>query len=225
MTLKAASSEIFLDWLPYLWAFGGRWFAPDGEPLFETPEGREALEFYCSLRRFVPQSTAQDGNESVAEALRERRVAFAVSWGGQGGEIYHRDTVVPSLLTTLSLTRPWNVAWSFAVLAKSPRPLDAVDLLSYLSSPKVDRLVGRYAGSSSRKSVYADPEERKRCPWYPAQEELLRRAVPLPAVPLLAHSWVRCTSASIDAFTERNTSPAALITAADACRRVLRNGS
>ena len=181
IALKADPSEIFLDWLPYLWAFGGDLLSDDGEPAFASTEGVESLEFYRALREFAPPDTDRYGNEQIAEALRDGTVAMATSWGGQAGFIYAADGGFRTDLAVATFEKPWNVVWSFGVLAASPDVPAAFEFLRYLSSPAIDAKVGRYAGSPVRSTTYA--AERDTVPWYRAQEQMLDRAVRLPRHP------------------------------------------
>ncbi len=204
IALKADPSEIFLDWLPYLWAFGGDLLSPDGRPVFASPAGVESLEFYRALREVAPADTDRYGNEQVAEALRDGRVAMATSWGGQAGFIYTADGGFRTDLTAATFEKPWNVVWSFGVLAASPDVPAAFEFLRYLSGAEVDAKVGRYAGSPVRSSTYA--ADRQSVPWYPVQEDMLDRASRLPRhprmnaiLPAVTEKLVACFSGDLPA--------------------------
>lgn len=184
MILKKAPSEIFLDWLPYLRSFGGEFLLDDGTPGFAGVEGRRAAAYYRELARESNPAIAPYGNEEVAQAIREHSVEFAVSWGGQAGLIVD-DRSRPTL-SYATLTHPWNVTWSFGILKNSTDPLAAEEVLAVLSDSHSDRVIGQYAGSPSRASSYADPRLRETCPWFSAQEDLIRTAKPLPSRPDLA---------------------------------------
>lgn len=169
IALKADPSEILLDWLPYLWDEGGDLMDESGRPAFAGAAGIAALERYCSLRSVAPEQIDSYGNEEIAAALRGNKVAMATSWGGQAGFIYSSDG---SGLSATTFDQPWNVVWSFGVLRQAPDTAAAFELLHYLSSPEVDRMVGRYAGSPVRSSTY---RRDATVPWYPAQEAMLDR--------------------------------------------------
>ncbi|MBU0927320.1 MAG: extracellular solute-binding protein [Spirochaetes bacterium] len=177
--LKAHPSEIFLDWLPYALDEGVEPFDGDGLPTFNVPEGVGALSRYVGMRALSLGGCELAGNEEILEALRSRKALMAVSWGGQAGRIAHGDRG----FGYLGLTRPWNVTWSFGLLARSSAADDAFRFLAYLTGAPVDRAVGRYAGSPTRASSYADEESRALCPWYGAQESLVGRAYALPSFP------------------------------------------
>lgn len=179
LVLKKAPSEIFLDWLPYFRSFGGEFICEDGSPGFHGTAGQQAAKYYRELSERVDPEMAPFGNEEIAVALRSGAVDFGVSWGGQAGEIV--DPESRKTLSYATLTHPWNVTWSFAVLRKSERSAAAEEVLALLSDSHADKVVGRYAGSPSRRSSYRDTDLRKECPWFPAQEDLLDTARPLPS--------------------------------------------
>lgn len=219
IVLKAAPSEIFLDWLPYLRAFGADFVDGDGAPLFLSPEAEEALRYYVGLRRHLSADHAPYGNEEVATALRTATTAFGVSWGGQAGVIVPPSGEIREGLSYATLTHPWNVTWSFGVLAHTREPEAARELLGWLSHPEQDRAVARFAGSPVRAATYADPAIRTACPWLAAQEELLQRAVPLPPLTDLAARMGLLYAAVAAAFEGSLTPRAALEQAAAAFPR------
>jgi len=176
--LKAGPSEIFLDWLPYLLAEGAEPFDAEGRPTFDCEAGRRALGLYLEMLSLSVEGSVGFGNEEVLQALASGRALVGTSWGGQAARIVAAAS--GRRLGFAGFERPWSVAWSFAILSGSRRPREAFELLAYLSSKEVDRAVGRYAGSPTRLSAYADPAERAACPWYPAQLEMVRRAYSLP---------------------------------------------
>lgn len=218
IALKADPSEIFLDWLPYLWGFGGDLLSADGEPVFASSAGVESLKFYRALREVAPADTDRYGNEQIAEALRGGSVAMATSWGGQAGFIYAADSGFRTDVTVATFEKPWNVVWSFGVLAASPDVPAAFEFLHYLSGPEVDAKVGRYAGSPVRSSTYA--AGREAVPWYPVQEEMLDRALRLPRHPRMNAILPAVTEKLVACFSGELSARDALDQAAAAVRAV-----
>lgn len=173
LIMKAHPSEIFLDWLPHLLEAGVEPFDFDGRPLFNSPQGVAALESYLALRDHALASSSEAGNEGVAEALQSGKAKLGVSWGGQAAVIAGAE---PGRFAYATLERPWSVAWSFGLLARSQKKEAALEALKSLCSAEADRAVGLLAGSPVRASTYADPELSKLCPWFPAQEAMLASA-------------------------------------------------
>lgn len=181
LALKAHRSEIFLDFLPYLRAYGEEPFDSEGRWVAHRKEVVDALNYYTGLRALTPFNVHTYGNEEVCRALQTGEVGMAVSWGGQAVTIVNgfSDTVREKVGFS-TLTRPWNVNWSFAITAFSQQKEIAFSYLKYITGNNGDRKIGEVAGSPMRLATYLDNAENQVCPWYPSQLEMLNRAVPLP---------------------------------------------
>ncbi|MGI6732799.1 MAG: ABC transporter substrate-binding protein [Anaerovoracaceae bacterium] len=178
--MKAHESEIFLDFLPYLRAEGIDAFL-DGVPAFNGPEGVRALEKYISLKEYAISGTENFGNAEVSRAFREKKVALAVTWGGQLGVTLAEGCEDIADVGFSTFKTAWNVTWSFGITSKSAVKKEAEKLLMYLTSKDVDRAVGDYAGSPVRISTYE--EDRSKNPWYDSHLVMLEQyARPLPSL-------------------------------------------
>jgi multiple sugar transport system substrate-binding protein len=182
LALKAHPSEILLDWLPYLWAHGGKVVDADGNPTFDSKEAVEALKFYISLKQFCAPDVHTYGNGEVALALKEGRTALAASWGGQAAFILDEGNLYRDLYDFSVFTTPWNATWGVSIPANLTREEQAgmLAVLYAAASPQQDRQVTRVAGSPVRTSSYT-PEELAEFPWLQAQQEMLNRCQTLPA--------------------------------------------
>lgn len=182
IALKAAHSEIFTDFLPYLRNEGIDAFDQESHtPTFNNEQGKRALEKYLSLKEFAPENTFVYGNDEVREAFQKKETALAVTWGGQLGVVLNQDCQEIEDVGFSAIKTSWNVTWSFAINAKSKHQSLANQFLAYLTSKEVDRIVGGYAGSPVRKSTYVIDGERY--PWYKTHLQLiLKYAKPLPSM-------------------------------------------
>jgi len=208
LALKAHPSEIFLDWLPFLYAAGGDVLDESGTPRFAGPEGVEALEEYVSLKRFCPPQPESYGNAEIAQALIEGRVAMAASWGGQAAVIYAGGS---KRLGVAVYTHPWNTTWGICLPANQLEAVQVATLerLYRACAPTLDRQVTRIAGSPVRRSSYA-PEEKAAYPWLEAQERMLGCARNLPPHPRLLGFLGDLYEAIFQAFTGQKTPQEAL---------------
>jgi len=185
LALKAHPSEIFLDWLPFLWGEGGDIFDDEGQPAFASEAGVRALATYCDLRHFCPPDTHTYGNAEIAGALKSGRVAMATTWGGQAAAIVlASDGTHSDRLGTAVYSRPWNATWGVAIPANQPVALQerVLSILLQAMGPDTDRKVTRVAGSPVRRSSYS-PTEMTRYVWLRSQHEMLSRADMLPMHP------------------------------------------
>jgi multiple sugar transport system substrate-binding protein len=203
LALKADVSEIFTDFLPYLWEVGGALFDAEGNPDFASAANIEALERYCALRPLCPPKTDHYGNAEIAESLRVGEAALVANWGGQTAPIVldpdnpWRDIYRPAVFTT-----PWNATWGIAIPANQPSDIQQQTLSALMQTlnPEQDREITRQAGSPVRESSYA-ADQLTRYPWLAAQREMLRRARPLPTVPTLGRYLGALYEAVHKAFT------------------------
>jgi multiple sugar transport system substrate-binding protein len=182
LALKAHPSEIFLDWLPYLWEAGGEIINGDGEPGFSGTAGVQALEYYISLKRWCPPQPESYGNAEIAAALSEGRISMAASWGGQAAAIYSGKVKMGAAV----FPKPWNTTWGISLPSNQPAPVlgSTLERLFAICGPELDSGVIRVAGSPVRCSSYS-MENCARYPWLGTQIKMLRSASRLPADPRL----------------------------------------
>ncbi len=218
LALKAHPSEIFLDWLPYLWEAGGEVIDQHGAPGFAGLAGIEALEYYVSLKRYCPSQPESYGNEEIAIALSQGQVALAASWGGQAAVIFSRQADLGVAL----FPQPWNTTWGVSLPANQPESakLSMLERLYRACGPELDHEVTRVAGSPVRLSSYR-AEECARYPWLAAQYEMLCRAKNLPTDPSLGSFLGDLYAAVFQAFIGQMPPEQALKQAEEKARRVL----
>jgi len=186
LALKADASEIFTDWLPYLWEAGGHIFDDAGQPDLANPINVDALAYYCSLASYCPPATSSFGNAEIAAVLHNHEAALVATWGGQAAPIFLDDASSPSPYRAAVFPTPWNATWGVGIPANQPqaRQQRALSALMQAMGPETDQAVIRTAGSPVRASTYT-PAALARYPWLAAQQEMLHRAKPLPADPRL----------------------------------------
>lgn len=186
LALKADASEIFTDWLPYLWEAGGHLFDDAGRPDIANSTNIAALAYYCSLQTLSPPESSRMGNAEIADALRHADAALIATWGGQAAPIFldgissrwqYRAAIFPT---------PWNATWGVGLPANQPAAAAAETLSALMQAmgPETDRAVIRTAGSPVRESSYS-PQALSHYPWLAAQRAMLNRAKLLPADPRL----------------------------------------
>ena len=210
LALKADASEIFTDWLPYLWEAGGRIFDENGRPDLDNPINIEALELYCGLRDLCPPETAVYGNGEIADVLRKGEAAIVANWGGQTAPIMLGEGEGKGYKTAVFPT-PWNATWGIAIPQNQPDAVqqNTISVLMQLLGAEQDKEITRIAGSPVRQSSYA-PAELQKYGWLAAQLEMLNRAKPLPARPELGNFLGLLYEAVHQAFTGELSPAAAL---------------
>mgnify|MGYP005838724059 FL=1 len=183
MALKAAASEIFLDWLPFLWDFGGELFDADLNPLFASPQGVEALEEYIALKTYCLPDVHTFGNAEVAEVLKLGQVGIAATWGGQAAAVFGAavESGKPIPYQAGVYPQPWNATWGIGLPAHQPPEAwrRTAEWLLTIADRRMDELVLRVAGSPVRMNTYS-AENFNRYFWLRAQWEMLQRCRTLP---------------------------------------------
>ena len=180
--------EAFYYWYPFLWQAGGDLLAEDGQDVaYDSPEAKEAAEFYVGLTKYSPQdylnSNSWDGR--VAFATGKVGMYMAGSWFG--GEMR---------LSFPEITGKWDVAPlpegpegcattmagdSLAITAQSENQDAAWLWIEFLSRPE-NMKTWTYGTKTStllppRQSLLEDPELTKFNPWLKGFAEGMECAV------------------------------------------------
>lgn len=216
LALKAHPSEILLDWLPYLWEFGGDLLDAQGNPIFNSPEAVWALEYYILLKKFAPAKTHQYGNAEIINALVSGEVAAAVSWGGQAAAIFDpKQNAHHADMKTSGILQAWNATWGVCIPANQSRgeAAEALTALMQLMDSQCDLAVTHIAGSPVRKGSYTDTEKAI-YPWLSAQKNMLETCQMLPVTPTLGSFLGIIYDAVYSAFIGKETPADALNRAA-----------
>jgi len=226
IALKAAASEIFLDWLPFLWDFGGELFDADLNPTFATPQAVESLEAYIALKAYCPPDVHTYGNLEIGRVLAEHKVSVATTWGGQAGAIFgaaiEAGNVVPYRAGVYA--QPWNGTWGIGLPAHQSHSIRCrvAEWLLRVADRQMDEYLLRVAGSPVRKSTYS-PQNLQRYFWLPAQWELLQRCRTLPFTHRLSDILSVMYPSIYAAFTGEKSARKALADAEVQVLQLLRN--
>lgn len=181
IALKAHSSEILLDALPYLRSQGKDVYTNEGSKVIcNIGKMQSEVEQYVSLRNLAPKDTHTYGNDEIRKLLADKSVAMATTWSGQLGVVI-KDCIEKEDLGFATFDTAWNVTWSFAITNISKNKEKAEKLLQYLRTKEIDALAGACSGAPVRKMNYIEGMEKY--PWYKVQlkmiEEFARPFVPV----------------------------------------------
>ncbi|MDR1800356.1 MAG: extracellular solute-binding protein [Lachnospiraceae bacterium] len=154
-----AGDNITSDFLPVLLSHGGWVFDDSGNVTIDTPEFKEALEFYISLK---DAGTIMDKDDIVA-AITNGDAALSLSWPGwyvpeEGGPAHY--AVIPSKVSASSPEHASSIygVWFLGVAANSQNPDLSVKLLEYITS-KEQQIAGvANGGVPVRHSAYQDAD-------------------------------------------------------------------
>lgn len=211
--MKAHNSEIFLDVLPYLWAFGGDlWDGASSVPVFNSEANANAIEYYTSLRKYCPADTHNYGNGEILDAINTGKVAIVTSWGGQAAGIFDpKNNQMSQHIKTAALSNAWNATWGVSIPANisAPKAAETLSALMQLMDATGDKLVTEIAGSPVRLSSYTKAEKDK-FPWLASQQALLENCQILPVDPAFGNYLGGLYGEVYNAFVGTKTAKEAL---------------
>lgn len=170
ITLRGAPSCGLNFWLlGSTWApsWGVRWYDEDGQPAFNTPEHRAALEHYVDLlRRAGPPESVTMGFEECMAAYRAGRAAMVIEPANEASIVYDAGgPVADGTLTTLVPAGPLGTRHAglycppYAIPARSKVKRAAWALAKFLCAPEqlLDDALRSGFVEVSRRSVLDDP--------------------------------------------------------------------
>jgi multiple sugar transport system substrate-binding protein len=168
--------EAYYYWYPFLWSAGGDVLSPDGQEItFDSPEAKEAAEFYIGLRKYSPPDyyNANSWDGRVAFATGKVAMYMAGSWFG--GEMNASFPQIKGKWDVAALPEgPEGCAThltgdSLTVLEQSDNPDAAFLWAEFLSTPENLKAYTYGQKTStlipSRKSMLDDPDLGKYNPW------------------------------------------------------------
>ncbi len=219
ISMKADTSEIFLDALPYIRNRGVEPFSDTGDITFDNEDAIKGLDDYIALKEFAISGTECFGNVDVRDSFQRQKVAMITTWGGQIGEVLSQDCQNPDDIAFATFDTAWNVTWGFAIPASAKNIEEAQKLLDYLGSSEIDRLVGGFAGSPVRKSTYEI--DSNKYSWYSMHLKLIENyAKPLPSLEGFGAMTGPLYENIHSAFTGKITSAEAIRKSVDSIKKV-----
>ena len=163
-----SGNPIVSDFLPILWAFGGDIF--DGhEVILDSPESREALEFYCKL-----YATGENyEKDDLVSAVTSGEAAIALGWpswfisgSGSSAEIEQ----IPGQKNSSSEVLPTGEIgnWLLGVTNNSSNKELALEAVKYLTSKEVQEKALEFGGIPTRNSIFRDSQILAKYPFFEA---------------------------------------------------------
>ena len=178
------------DFCLQLWTRGGELFNKSGRMLLDTPQAREALDFYRMLLNdssaVHPGSRTFDSVKSGL-AFAAGQVAMMVNWFGfasmsetlPGSKVKGR-VAVAQIPSGGGPRASLNAYWIVGIPSGSRHPDVAWDFIRYSTSAEMDKLLTLEGGIGCRKSTWRDEEVNAVIPFYHCLEDLHGDARELP---------------------------------------------
>ncbi len=187
----AQGNPIVADFMPLLWAFGGRMFDEEGRPVVDSPEALAALEFMLELAEIVPPGYVNFNADEVGAHLAQGSAVMGINWPAwiPTFEDSERSRVVGKIgySTMPSAKAPGASAignWLLGIPRGSRKQQAAFDFLVWAAAREQMRLSALRGNPPTRKSLFEDEELNARFPAYSVQYEALQGSRPRPRTPL-----------------------------------------
>ncbi|MET7295229.1 sugar ABC transporter substrate-binding protein [Streptomyces griseoloalbus] len=152
--------------------FGGTWFDKDWKARLDSPEWKEAVEFYVGLVREHGEAGApQAGFAECLNNMTQSKVAMWYDATSAAGALEADKSPVKGKLgyapapVEKTESSGWLYTWAWGIQDASRNPDNAWKFVSWASSKEYEQLVGDEFGWSNvpagkRASTYANPDYR-----------------------------------------------------------------
>ena len=160
-------NNLVVDFLPILLSFGGWVVDEENHPTIDTPEFRDALAFYKTLIATGEAASKDD----MIQAIANGAATMGVGWPGWYTPSKRSSADYFALSGRAAAdSKAYNAnvygIWTVGIPANSGNKELAIQLLSYLMDPKVQRATVERGGVPCRYSSLKDPEVLSRFPQY-----------------------------------------------------------
>lgn len=172
------------DFLIHLWSRGGALVDASWNPVFNSPTGREALQFYVDLlhkHKVVSEECLELDSVKSGFYFAEGKAAMMWNWCGfaaiaQNPEFSkivdkNRCTVVPRGAGPGGAHVSLNIYWVLTIPAGSRNKEAAYRFIKETASAEMDKITSLEGGTGTRLSTWRDPELRKVYHYYDQIEE------------------------------------------------------
>jgi sorbitol/mannitol transport system substrate-binding protein len=162
--------QVFAPLTTVVNTFGGTWFEENWEPGVNSPEFREAVDFYVDLvREHGEVGAPQAGFTECLNNLIQSNAAMWYDATSAAGSLEAADSPVRGKLGYAAApvvetdSSGWLYAWSWSIQQASSKKDAAWEFISWASSREYEELVGEELGWSrvpagKRESTYSNPD-------------------------------------------------------------------
>jgi sorbitol/mannitol transport system substrate-binding protein len=162
--------QVFAPLTTVVNTFGGTWFSKDWQAQVDSPEFKQAVNFYVDLVRSHGEAGApQAGFTECLNNLEQSKVAMWYDATSAAGSLESDASPVKGKIGYVAApvvktkTSGWLYAWSWAIEKASNKQDNAWKFISWASSKDYENLVGKNIGWTSvpagkRASTYDNPD-------------------------------------------------------------------
>jgi multiple sugar transport system substrate-binding protein len=223
------------DFVIQLWSRGGELFDEKWNPVFDSPVGVEALQFYSDLfhkYRVISPECLNMGSVEVGDFYAQGNAAMMWNWCGFAAvaELPQYSKIVgqnhcgplPAGDGPNGKSVSLNIYWVLSILKSCKDPKAAYDFIKFVMSPACDQITSLSGANGVRLSTWRDPHIVGRYPYYSTIEDVHGKTRTMPAISEFTEMNELISTAVHQVVHEGRVVEEALKQAADSCRKVLR---
>lgn len=184
-------NPVVTGFLPLLWGYGADVIDADGKAALDTPQARQALDMFLSLKDAAPKGVNVYNADEVRDAMQKRSAAIALevwpAWVPDLDNPAISKVVNEMEITTppseIGKTAPMLGIWQLAIPVTSKNPATAESFLSFAASETMQKTLALEFGiPPTRAALYQDAELVAKYRWYPAQLSALEHGKARPRI-------------------------------------------
>ncbi len=167
-------STIWNDWRQYLYAWGGDVVDKQGKPVFNSKESIAAMEYFNSLKPYMPSGVSSMTSGESVRAFTDGKVAMIMEWSAYAVNIVNSKiidkvgvTVIPKQVRLASGTS----GDSLGVYTLSKNKTEAYRFIQWILGKKMMKVTALKGVPPARKSILNDKEVQA---VYPNLESFLK---------------------------------------------------
>ncbi len=179
-----------VTFVPYLYAFqkpetvGNEYIGPDYKPTINNQNTVDAINYYVSLKEFMPSDSANWGIGEATAAYQQGK-AFG-TWNYEDfifgffedpklKEIAGKNVHVHTPAGPHGVQDPWFGAWGLSVSVASKQKEAAWTFIQWATSKKQQLAAVKFGAGPTRHSTFKSEELAKAAPWWPANYEFMMK--------------------------------------------------
>ena len=174
-------NPIVSDFLPILWACGGKVFDENWKAAVNTPEAKKALEMYLKLAK----AGANYNKADIVTAVSEGKAAMSLGWPSwyiSGEKAAAQYCPIPTKFEKSGSAHATGMIgnWMMGIAANSKNKELAAEFLKYITSSSVQKQMVPAGGVPTRVSVCTDEALAKQYQYLPTLLEATKNSVVRP---------------------------------------------
>jgi multiple sugar transport system substrate-binding protein len=219
-----------LEWMNYMWTFGGDLFDSSGNPAVNSAANVAALDFEKSLTAYAPPGYTSATWDEVTAELQQGTAAESITWGDTAGAMEDptQSKVVGQMgyadIPTKAVGDKPEAhlgSWTWTVNADSANKGADQLFIAWAMSKPVQTKLAELGGLPALTSVFKDPKLQAQLPYWSQELTSLNESKLRPRIPQWGGMNDALSSDLSGALSGQMSSKAALDDAQDQIKKLL----